>query len=309
MILLTHLGHNIPSYVEDCFSQIRLVNPHEEVLFIKNKDAEGISESTFRKYKVDTVPAEDYRTKEVDAYTNNTDLSASIEYGSAEYWCVTQARLWYLYEFTRRENIHQYFYFENDVLLYENTTSIQSIIDSNNLYRNQIAITRGGDNKIMTGFMYVDKADLLGDVIDSFRNTASKTTEELNENYYFDNDMINEMFLLSCYQYDNPDKMRCLPIFPEGKYSENFEYFDSIFDPASYGQILGGTPHQEGSVYAPDHIIPKVMGVDKDSNVVIYEFAEPLSGETFLLPFLIYENKEYKINNLHIHYKYPTYKK
>ena len=109
MIILTHIGNNIPSYVEDCFRQIRASSNYGPILFMKNKNAEGLPPSVFKKYGIHEIPVEPFHTKEIDEYTNSTDFNANIEYGSGEYWSVTQARLFYLYEFTKRENINEYF--------------------------------------------------------------------------------------------------------------------------------------------------------------------------------------------------------
>ena len=54
--------------------------------------------------------------------------------------------------------------------------------------------------------------------------------------------MTNEMVLLLIYSKEfGKDYLDYFPILPYGEYSYNYKHFKSIFDPASYGQYVGGS--------------------------------------------------------------------
>ena len=292
MLILTHIGNQYPKYIDDCLSQIRVNNPGIDVVLICNKKC-SIPQNILSKNNVDKYYIEDLPNKKLLSYTQD-DYDCDIDYGGGKYWSVTKARLFYLYEFTKKHEIDKYYYFENDIMLYESIEKIDKIIQEAKIYENAIAITRGGENKIMTGFVYVDKYKIMEDVLDSFFENTYKSQEELNEKYYFNNEIMNEMFLLSCFQYDNPDVMKHLPVFPG---EDGFSEFNSLFDPASYGQILGGTPHSETSVWAPDHFIPKKM---KENGCDIQICLEE---DGRICPYLNCNESLIKVNTLHIHSK------
>jgi hypothetical protein len=112
-------------------------------------------------------------------------------------------------------------------------------------------------------------------------------------------DMINEMSLLYIYSlHFNEKYLDFFPILPVGKYSKNLEVFNSIFDPASYGQFVGGTPKAAGGALPGfldnNHFIGNEMIKNRDKYAVIWDDD---------IPYLKYVNTLYRINNLHIHSK------
>ena len=94
-----------------------------------------------------------------------------------------------------------------------------------------------------------------------------------------------------------------LPVVVEGPGSDNFDIFQTIFDPSSYGKHIAGShclgPHNKHYVKTPDwhgtelhHYAGKQISDGKIK--VIFD------GK---YPFLSYNDKTYTINNLHIHNK------
>ena len=100
-------------------------------------------------------------------------------------------------------------------MFYENLNNVEDIISKHNLYSNQISITRGTMNKIMTGFMYVDNLDVLDHLLFEINNYLES---KLNL-FSFGIDHLNEMALLHIYQHHNPNKLVNLPIFPNNNLS------------------------------------------------------------------------------------------
>ena len=297
MLILTHIGENLPHYLNDFLFQFRKINKNYDVVFLTNRV--NINNEIFITNNIKTYPIEDLTTNRINDFIikfGNGDVNTinkNIEYGSADYWCVAAIRLFYLYEYMNKMNLNKVFHFENDIMIYEELDSIFNIIKSNNLYQDKIAITRGTNNKIMTGFVYIDNKEVLDHLLEQITNYL------INKDnlYTYGIDHINEMGLLHVYQINNPDKLVNLPILPKNEMFEEFELFNSIFDPATYGQYLDGTPSTPGESILPDSIIANEININNNFKI---EF-EVIEGLRF--PFIITDIGKFKINSLHIHSK------
>jgi hypothetical protein len=109
--------------------------------------------------------------------------------------------------------------------------------------------------------------------------------------------MVNEMTLMRIYSKEYPELMKFLPILPFGDYSENYDEFNSLFDPASYGQYVGGTMNGVPGAKPQDHYIGRLLEQHPDYTVV---WKQEKQGR---VPYFKYDGQEVKINNLHIHSK------
>jgi len=297
MIILTHVGINLPEYLEHFLSQLRKFNPSRKIVFLVNNN--NLNNQIFINNNVLTYPIEDLEPKDLNSfiskfgYGNLDSNNKYIIYASNDYWCVTATRLFYLNEYCKKFNINNYFHFENDIMIYENIDLIESIINENKLYKNKIAITRGTNNKIMTGFMYVDNNDVLSDVLEKFVDYLN-TRQEL---FKYGIDMVNEMGLLHIYQTKNPDNMVSLPLLPEMYFNDFFEKFNSVFDPATYGQFLDGTPFEPGVSIITDSYVGDYIKKNPNTSIKFIKLND------LRIPFLSVGEELYKINNLHIHSK------
>lgn len=297
MIILTHIGTNLPDYI-DCFlTQLRKFNKNRKIVFLVNEN--NLTNEVFIKNNIETYPINDLSPVGIYEFISlfgHGDVKSNekfINYASPDYWCVTATRLFYLNEYCRKFNINNYFHFENDIMIYENIDIIEDVIKDNNLYCNKIAITRGTNNKIMTGFMYVDNNDILSDILNNFIFYLKNHSNLFN----YGIDMVNEMGLLHIYQENNPTKMVNLPTLPEKPMNNSFESFNALFDPATYGQYIDGTPFEPGKSIITDSYIGDYIKNNPNS---IIKFIEV---NNLKIPFLFVGDKSYKINNLHIHSK------
>jgi len=297
MLILTHIGHNLPSYLNDFIKQLRKFNPDYNTIFLLNKI--NCENPIFLENNIKTYPVEELVSERINVFLNRyqhgniNSIHNHVDYGSSDYWCVTSVRLFFIYEYCKKFNINNFFHFENDILIYEDLNKIQNIILENNLYENKIAITRGTNNKIMTGFMYVDNVLILDNLLSEISSYITDGSNLFN----YGIDMVNEMGLLHIYQIKNPDKIINLPILPYSDLSENYDYFLSIFDPATLGQYLDGTPGNPGiSIITESYIGDEIK--KNPSFQIIFKETEGLK-----LPFLSFDDKLIKINNLHIHSK------
>lgn len=85
---------------------------------------------------------------------------------------------------------------------------------------------------------------------------------------------------------------KMLPCLPYGPFSENFEKTKIVFDPFSYGAYLGGTNQGAPSGYTEyRHYVGKEI-IENNIKVLFDK-----------IPYIIYNEKEVPIFNLHIHNK------
>jgi hypothetical protein len=297
MLLLTHIGENLPPYLNDFLTQFRKFNENYNVVFLTNNV--NVNHEIFINHNIKTYPIEDLSTQRINdfivkfGYGDINTINKHIVYGSPDYWCVTAVRLFYVYEYMNKMNLNKVFHFENDIMIYESLDNISKIIKDNHLYENQIAITRGTNNKIMTGFVYIDTKESLDNILNQFTVYVSDHLDFNKHNI----DHLNEMALLHIYQNENPDKLINLPILPKNEVFKDFNLFNSVFDPATYGQFLDGVPSNPGVSIMPDSIIGDEMR-SKNNISIGFEIVDNLR-----VPFITTENGKFKINSLHIHSK------
>jgi len=119
----------------------------------------------------------------------------------------------------------------------------------------------------------------------------------------YDTDMVHEMSLMKMYELERGiEQLSYLPILPFGAQSDNYEKFNSVFDPASWGQYVGGTTNGVPGAKPSDHYIGRVLIDNPDYDVVWKKDDEGRN-----IPYFTYNDNyndhEIKINNLHIHSK------
>jgi len=296
MIILTHIGETLPDYIDTFLLQLRKFNNENEIVFLVNEN--NVNNDVFSKHNVNTYSIENLDNTLTNQFINKFgygDIGSSkrhIVYGSPDYWCVTSTRLFYIYEYCKKFNINEYFHFENDVMVYTDVNNILKIIKENDLYKN-IAITRGTNNKIMTGFMYVGDNDIMGDILKSFILYLDNKVDL----FKYGIDMINEMGLLHIYQIKNTEKLINLPTFPNEILTQDFKYFNTIFDPATYGQYLDGIPSNPVISILPDSYIGDEIRKDGSISITFESVGD------LRIPYLNYGEEKIKINTLHIHSK------
>ena len=196
------------------------------------------------------------------------------------FWELTSYRFTALYEYMKQHNINNIIHIENDVLIYKN-------IDTINFHNmNKLLLTMDSKNRCIPGLMYIPTNEVLKKCLDLFNPSL--------------NDMQN---FSNCY-YTLSECIDTLPIFIEDNKNDitkmitkNFKYYDSIFDAAAIGQYLGGIDPRNKS--------GDTRGFINETCVIDY------SKYTFIwktendkkFPYIVVNNNEYPIVNLHIHCK------
>jgi len=294
-IVLFHSGKELPVYLKYAFKQIRIFNPFVTVYFLT--DTHLLGNPIFLKYNVLAVDKDLFYSDKVGQLaslcTNPTD----------HFWTITTTRLVYIENFLKKYNLTNVYHFENDILLYcpleEHHERFQRLYS-------YLAITPGGPDRNMTGFLYIKNSDALSLMTQFFIDLRkAHTLEELKAKYK--TDMVHEMSLMKMYEVEKGEGyLSYLPILPFGEYAKLYDVFNSIFDPASWGQFVGGASTGIPGAKGPDHYIGQVLIEHPEYSVI---WKEDDKGRK--IPYFKYEHNEVKINNLHIHsknlHKYMSY--
>jgi hypothetical protein len=279
--VMFHTG-KFPSFLEYNFRQFRLFNPFANVYFITDK--QHLNNTVFKKYDILPFDKELYYSDKVRQF------EVLFNYGANDFWTVTATRFIYIENFMRESNLMNIYHFENDVLIYYDLRDHDERFKS--LYDN-MAITIGGEIVAMTGFMFIKHYRALSAMTSYFIDLLKNGIQGLMDKYHIP--MVNEMFLMRQFGLDNPELLQNLPTMPIGEFSENYLRFNSLFDPASYGQFIGGTRSEGPGAKPKDHYIGRWLQQNPDYSIV---WEKDKQGR--IVPYL---NNEIKINNLHIHSK------
>jgi len=211
-------------------------------------------------------------------YISKTTLDKNFRNG---FWYLTSQRFFYIYECMKKYNIDNVIHIENDVLLYYNIDNIINKLNNKYLYIPFDSFTRN-----IASIVYIPNYNIFKTILDLY-------DYKLNDMYNFMN-IKNKTGLIQNF-----------PIFPyeyaknlEEKFvSDNFNNLHFIFDAASIGQYLGGVDPMNDS--------KNTVGFINETCVIKYNkyIFEWKIIDNIKKPFLIINNKEYPIFNLHIHCK------
>jgi hypothetical protein len=284
-VVMFHSGGSLPDYLKYTFKQFRLFNPNVTVYFIT--DHIWMSDPVFSLYNINVIDKRECTSDDIHTF--------EVLYGRGEndFWTITTTRLMYIANFITTRNLHDVYHFENDVLIYFDIESYHPIFIHS--YQN-LAITYGGPDKVMTGMMFIKNPKALSHMTTFILGLLHQyKVREIRRRYGMD--MVNEMTLMRVYTKEYPGLMVPLPTLPFAECSVGFDKFQSIFDPASWGQYVGGTPDGIPGVKPEDHYIGQLLRAHLDYTVVWK------NGDGRKVPYFRYDCKDVKINNLHIHSK------
>lgn len=291
-LILTHLNSSLPSYIYYNFKQLRVWNPDLNISLICHTDL--ITKDNINwcnKYSIHIIPYEiDDTIQEFldlswyDAWgTPNTKFPSPPKFVQG-----TSERLYALESYCRQNELHDVFHIENDVLLYCDLNEI--LLKCQNLY-SKMTITPMAEQDHTFAFVYIPQHTELTKFIQFNTQQLEKGNDQLRKQ--FGMDMVHEMSIVKIYK-DLFNGVDFFPILPEGPYSTNFNTFNSLFDPASWGQYICGTNNVHGPGYAgKHHIIGRELLAGKYG-------ANICNVDGKCVPMV---NGTYKLNNLHVHSK------
>lgn len=220
----------------------------------------------------DRITTVDSNKLNIQYFNKNTKLDKGFRNG---FWNNASKRLFLLHQYIRMNNIQGVIHLENDVLLYTKLDKYK--------FAKKIYLTMDNEHRCIPGIVYVPSPDLF---------------EKMIKEYTFDK---SDMYNMAKFFNDHRDIVEPFPIidgsFESSIFNKNYELFDSVFDAAAIGQYLGGVD--------PRNIPGDTTGFVNETCVVKYDKYRFvwLESEGYKKPYIVINNKNIPINNLHIHSK------
>jgi hypothetical protein len=278
-IILYHKSTPIPNHLKDCVAKIRQYS---------NLPIYLLSDSDYTEHGVKCINVNNY--SDLNWLNNINFLHTHVKDRAYHMWRESSFRLFYIKKFIEENNLSNVLTFDNDILLYENPEKIIELMA--NKY-DGFALTPNCHDEVSMGMVFIKNTECISKLCNFFKQELMLPPKELNLKYQ---GYPTEMRILTHYS-----ECQMLPILPTGltteRYTNNFEYFNAVFDPSSYGQFIGGLSPLNESVPNPGwfHEYQQIGKYIKSKEIqILFENRNP---------YLIYKNNKIKINSLHIHSK------
>jgi hypothetical protein len=217
-IILVHIGSPQPPFMKVCINQIR-----------------HFTQSRI----IEVYDGRDYYESKIMRFLRCCDYLK--DFGMQNFWLYAMLRLYLVEVVMDRYGMIKALHIENDNLIYDdpdNTCMAEYCGDS-------VGLTQLTDTELSAGVMYVGSREALSKITDKMIGLVSLGVDELKKKY--GGGMCHEMRLLKIIYDENPGLIKLLPNLP-GLSSH-------VFDPASWGQWVGGTFQDPGKPYAGTHHI------------------------------------------------------
>jgi len=222
-LIYIHIGKTLPEYIYDSIYQSILVSNDTKIYVLLddmlitsfNDNILRFNNNIYRKNNMNnliiSIPLSILKLpSEYNNLINN--LPEQIKTFRDSFWIYTIARFFYLQSFMNLFHINSAFHIENDIMIYENLTTLEKSLDTNKLY-----MVKDSSHRVIASIMYLNKMEL--------QNILTYIINRLTIN-----PSLNDMELLGNYVSNNVE------YFPFN-YSKESNY---IYDGASIGQFLGG---------------------------------------------------------------------
>jgi hypothetical protein len=261
---------NYQPYIQDNIKQLKLFNYNITII----TDSSLISHfNSLTNINLITTENLEINNLEINNYNKKSKLDKTFRNG---FWNLTSKRLFYLYLYMKKYNKNNCFHIENDVLIYDNI----NIPD-----KNKVWLTMDNPSRCIAGIMFIPNYTFL---------------EPLINNYNYQKD---DMTNLAIYYNNNLNLCNTFPIINSKKnntiYSKNFKIFNTIFDAAAIGQYLGGTDPKK-HIGITEGFINETCVINYSKYNFKWKYDK---DKKIYLPYIIIDNKDILIANLHIHCK------
>jgi hypothetical protein len=209
------------------------------------------------------------------------------------FWKVTTGRLIILEKYCRENYLRDIVHLENDVMIYSNPGN--NLLEFRKVASTGVLLTPVGDYYASAAFLYSFESQRILKLNLKIISYLELGYDKLKQ--VLGNENCNEMTILSHIYKKDIGFINYFPITPQGKGSINSKCFSKqLWDGASVGQFLGGTMNDPPGWKGSHHW----LGEDLINNKYTFEWQ---TKNKIRIPFLIYNNERYRLNNLHIHSK------
>lgn len=269
-LILVHSGNTFPFYINSTIklakkyiSNIHIVVDQQFIDHIEDKSCIIVSSNSLEDFRYQTYNIKNYDTKFRDNFFTRTS-----------------SRFILLDNYITKNNITSCFHIENDIAIFSDLQQIKRKLDHTN---KDTAIIMDHPHRCVPSLLW-------------FKNHISSNKLA---NFIYDNNTLEDMRNLAQYFLQHRNKIINLPIVPFDLIDSNinfgnyFNIFDSIFDGAAIGQYLYGI-HTEDINKNTSGFINETSVFKPDQYLISFQNKEP---------YIEYNNRQIKINNLHIHSK------
>lgn len=333
-LVFVHIGPNLPLYFYDALNQAQLFNSNTNFYLIINKST-TIDYSRINKNKLNIVYCEDLKKSNAHIlFLENSTLDTNFKEG---FWQTTTERFFYLAELIKQENLINVFHIENDNMLYVDLTELLNTLY---LYKG-IAAVFDCDDRCIPSFMFVPNYYPLKKMVNFLAKNSNLGLLDTFIISQFKNSNANLINNLPIIPKDYGEKYKLCNKLGEVAadqeiYSTLIDNFKSIFDGAAIGQYLGGIDmiciierdiksalkslgliniklkkkekKLKNKYLGSLSVIPTNKNVNFINEKCLFNpscctFEWRLDNKNRKVPFIIFNNKDFRINNLHIHTK------
>lgn len=265
--LYFHSGE-VPKYLNYSIDSVLKNDPNSKVTLICDKN--------FKKSNIVILNINDLGSHFVKEFL---ELKYFLNFNKNPLWEASILRIFYLLEAAKKLNINNFVHFDSDVILYQPYDKLK------NLFQDKLNITPLTNSFLVFGYSFI--GNLINFERICYELLKIYKLSDYYEKKYYNGKKIIEMKALYIVYNENPQLVNLLPVHP--KDSKDF-----IFDPASYGQYIGGTHKKYFSKKFTD---PKhLLGADLKNKKLILNLEKDFQN-------VIYNQNNYKLVNLHVHSK------
>ena len=279
--------------MEVSLTQARLFNKECPIYLVADRQAVQPYLALMNKQNIKVIYADNLKRSSLHKqFLQKTPYKDGLGLYSSE-------RFFYLDELMSQHKLQNVFHLEADVMLY---VDLQKLLPFFKARYPGIAATFDNDDRCIPGFVYVSNRKAM-------HRWASYFAERAPEGHL-------DMYLTGLFKNSNSSKViDYLPIVMDtyvakntlkstvghtaknpSLFCNNIQLFQSIFDAAAIGQYLGGGDIMHN---APPGFINETCVFNP--SYFIYEWKRDEEGRN--IPYAIYGNQKFRINNLHIHCK------
>ena len=288
-IVLTHTGSVVPEYVTTCVKQLKHTNPSIPITLIADDEYAG--KQTCQRLGISFYKSEDLNDNALLKEFRRISFFKSwgkpdTTYPSPPNFVQgTSERLFLLSAYLEKYEINDAWHIENDNMIYGCFDDIQQCLSADKLTCCTI-----NDKHTVWNLAFIPKHELIKRAMVWYFIELNKGNEKLLKEY--DIEMVHEMTIMARY-----GKLNFFPTLGNVHFVES-KIKDFYFDPAVYGQFIGGTNngHKPG-FRAPQHHTIRQM----------YPHLWKMAGFDKLnkRPFVWDQNDNpHQIFNLHMHNKH-----
>lgn len=267
----------LPNYLNYCIKSIQISDKNSKIYICSDKKT-NFPNTQF----VDFNNFDELRDKELEIF----NLFKGTLYEKNILWGSSILRVYALERVSKELNIKNFVHFDNDVVIYKSFNELNNLTLFN---KTRINITQLNNDNLVFGYSYFPNYKLIKQLVDIF--------DEVFKNYeYFSNNFarggsLNEMKILKIADLNFKNLFYVLDSLPYN----NKKY---LFDPASYGQYLGGTHQKPANLLFKNKYLSTshIVGREIKSKRIKVNFKNKT-------PIVIFNDNEYQLANLHIHSK------